>query len=112
MFAPDFGVPEDPATGSAAAAFAGVVHRFDELPDGTHKRIIEQGFEMGRPSLIDLSLEMRARQARMRCASAATRCAWRKARSRFSGGLAGKPPPLSSGSRVPAGVRNEDLPES
>ena len=34
MFAPDIGVPEDPATGSAAAAFAGVVHRFDALPDG------------------------------------------------------------------------------
>jgi trans-2,3-dihydro-3-hydroxyanthranilate isomerase len=49
MFAPDFGVPEDPATGSAAAAFAGVVHRFDTLPDGTHRRIIEQGYEMGRP---------------------------------------------------------------
>ena len=51
MFAPDMGIPEDPATGSAAAAFAGVVHRFDALPDGPHKRVIEQGFEMGRPSL-------------------------------------------------------------
>jgi trans-2,3-dihydro-3-hydroxyanthranilate isomerase len=58
MFAPDMGVPEDPATGSAAAAFAGVVHRFDALPDGTHKRAIEQGYEMGRESLIDLSLQV------------------------------------------------------
>jgi trans-2,3-dihydro-3-hydroxyanthranilate isomerase len=58
MFAPDFGVPEDPATGSAAAAFAGVIHRFDDLPDGLHKRVIEQGYEMGRPSLITLSLEI------------------------------------------------------
>jgi trans-2,3-dihydro-3-hydroxyanthranilate isomerase len=58
MFAPDFGVPEDPATGSAAAAFAGVVHRFDALPDGTHRRIIEQGYEMGRPSTIALSIEV------------------------------------------------------
>jgi trans-2,3-dihydro-3-hydroxyanthranilate isomerase len=58
MFAPDFGVPEDPATGSAAAAFAGVVHRFDALPDGTHKRIIEQGYEMGRPSTIALTIEV------------------------------------------------------
>jgi trans-2,3-dihydro-3-hydroxyanthranilate isomerase len=56
MFAPHFGVPEDPATGSAAAAFAGVVHRFDELPSGTHRRVIEQGYEMGRPSEIALSL--------------------------------------------------------
>jgi trans-2,3-dihydro-3-hydroxyanthranilate isomerase len=60
MFAPDMGIPEDPATGSAVAAFAGVVHRFDALPDGPHKRIIEQGFEMGRPSLLALSLEIAA----------------------------------------------------
>jgi trans-2,3-dihydro-3-hydroxyanthranilate isomerase len=60
MFAPDNGIGEDPATGSAAAAFAGVVHRFDALPDGAHKRILEQGFEMGRPSLIALSLEIAA----------------------------------------------------
>jgi trans-2,3-dihydro-3-hydroxyanthranilate isomerase len=60
MFAPHNGIPEDPATGSAAAAFAGVVHRFDALPDGSHKRTIEQGFEMGRPSLIALSLEIEA----------------------------------------------------
>jgi trans-2,3-dihydro-3-hydroxyanthranilate isomerase len=56
MFAPQLGVAEDPATGSAAAAFAGVVHRFDALTDGLHKRLIEQGYEMGRPSLIELAL--------------------------------------------------------
>ena len=56
MFAPHHGIAEDPATGSAAAAFAGVVIRFDELPDGAHKRTIEQGFEMGRPSLIGLAV--------------------------------------------------------
>jgi trans-2,3-dihydro-3-hydroxyanthranilate isomerase len=60
MFAPDFGVPEDPATGSAATAFAAVVQRFDALPDGAHKRFIEQGYEMARPSLIALSLEVSA----------------------------------------------------
>ncbi len=58
FFGPDFGVPEDPATGSAAVGFGGVIHRFDGLPDGLHKRVIEQGFEMGRPSLISLSLEV------------------------------------------------------
>ena len=57
-FAPDFGVPEDPATGSAAVAFAAVVQRFDELPDGLHKRTIEQGYEMGRPSAIALAIEI------------------------------------------------------
>jgi trans-2,3-dihydro-3-hydroxyanthranilate isomerase len=56
MFAPDLGVAEDPATGSAAAAFAAVVHRFDALTDGVHKRMIEQGYEMGRASEIALSL--------------------------------------------------------
>jgi trans-2,3-dihydro-3-hydroxyanthranilate isomerase len=58
MFAPGHGVLEDPATGSAAAAFAGVVHRFDTPPDGTHKKMIEQGYEMGRPSTIELSLHI------------------------------------------------------
>ena len=60
MFAPEHGVLEDPATGSAAVGLGGVVHRFDALPDGLHKRIIEQGFEMGRPSFIELSLQVEA----------------------------------------------------
>jgi trans-2,3-dihydro-3-hydroxyanthranilate isomerase len=61
MFGPAAGVAEDPATGSAAAAFAGVINAFDQPLAGTHKRIIEQGFEMGRPSLISLSFEVAAR---------------------------------------------------
>jgi trans-2,3-dihydro-3-hydroxyanthranilate isomerase len=56
MMAPDIGVPEDPATGSAAIGFAHVIMKFDELPDGPHKRTIEQGIEMGRPSTIGLSM--------------------------------------------------------
>ncbi len=55
MFAPAMGIPEDPATGSAAVNFAGVVQRFDAGPDGSHRRIVEQGLEMGRPSFITLS---------------------------------------------------------
>ena len=58
MFAPDSGIPEDPATGAAAAAFAGVIQRFDAPLDGLHKRHIEQGYEMGRPSEIVVSLEI------------------------------------------------------
>jgi trans-2,3-dihydro-3-hydroxyanthranilate isomerase len=58
MFAPGMGVPEDPATGSAAAAFAGVLAR--RLRDGTHVLVIEQGYEMGRPSLIRLTAEVAA----------------------------------------------------
>lgn len=56
MFAPSVGVPEDPATGSGAVSFAGVIHHFDRLRDGTHRRVIEQGIEMGRPSTISLTL--------------------------------------------------------
>ena len=52
------GVTEDPATGSAAAAFAGVVQAFDRPGDGEHMLTIEQGFEMGRPSLIALGLSI------------------------------------------------------
>ncbi|MCE1236509.1 MAG: PhzF family phenazine biosynthesis protein [Hyphomicrobiales bacterium] len=58
MFDHGFGIGEDPATGSAAAAFAGVVTRFDAPTEGLHRLTIEQGFEMGRPSLIDLTLEI------------------------------------------------------
>jgi trans-2,3-dihydro-3-hydroxyanthranilate isomerase len=58
MFAPQFGIVEDPATGSAAAAFAGVAQEFEAPEDGTHTITIEQGFEMGRPSLIDLTMDV------------------------------------------------------
>ena len=56
MFAPNFGVPEDPATGSAASAFAGVLMQFEALGDGTHDVAIRQGEAMGRPSEIALQL--------------------------------------------------------
>jgi trans-2,3-dihydro-3-hydroxyanthranilate isomerase len=56
MFGGAWGVAEDPATGSAAAAFAGVVQEFDRPRDGEQTLIIEQGFEMGRPSQIGLGL--------------------------------------------------------
>ena len=62
MFAPRLGVAEDPATGAAAAAFSGVVVRFRSPADGAHDFLIEQGYEMGRPSLIGLSLTVQSRQ--------------------------------------------------
>jgi trans-2,3-dihydro-3-hydroxyanthranilate isomerase len=58
-------VPEDPATGSAAAAFAGVINLFDGPPEGAYKGVIEQGFEMGRPSEIFIEFEVRSRQVRV-----------------------------------------------
>jgi len=59
MFAPRMGIPEDPATGSAAAAFAGLLAARGRYRDGEHNIRIEQGYEIGRPSLIELRLSIR-----------------------------------------------------
>jgi trans-2,3-dihydro-3-hydroxyanthranilate isomerase len=58
MFAAGWGVYEDPATGGAAAAMAGVLMHFEEPEDGEHIVTIEQGVEMGRPSFISLGLKV------------------------------------------------------
>ena len=58
MFAPAFGILEDPATGSAVAAFAGYLAAHGGFADGDHLVRIEQGYEMGRPSLMELTLRM------------------------------------------------------
>jgi trans-2,3-dihydro-3-hydroxyanthranilate isomerase len=59
MFAPGLGVAEDPATGSAAAAFAGLLAAQGGYADGEHTVAIEQGYEMGRPSLMELRFRLR-----------------------------------------------------
>jgi trans-2,3-dihydro-3-hydroxyanthranilate isomerase len=59
MFAPAMGIVEDPATGSAVAAFAGLLAVGRD--DGRHDIVIEQGYEMGRPSLLHLSMTIRSR---------------------------------------------------
>ncbi len=56
MFGSGMGVAEDPATGSAAAAFAGALMQCEPLGDGEHNIVIEQGVEMGRPSEIMLQM--------------------------------------------------------
>lgn len=53
---------EDPATGSAAAAFAGTIMHFDGPGEGMSPLWIEQGLEMERPSRIRLELEVRKGQ--------------------------------------------------
>ena len=58
MFAPVDGVPEDPATGSANCALAGLLAKLDPRPSGELRWRIAQGVEMGRPSV----LEARARK--------------------------------------------------
>lgn len=54
MFADDLGMPEDPATGSAAGCLAGylVEHRY--LGTESVDVRLEQGYEIGRPSLLYL----------------------------------------------------------
>ena len=59
MFAPSFGMAEDPATGSAVAALVGALMQFEPMGEGEHSFTIEQGYEMGRPSEIALQLVIR-----------------------------------------------------
>jgi len=59
MFAPAMGITEDPATGGAVAALAGYLHAL-EPRDGARKWLVEQGFEMGRPSRIELEADAAA----------------------------------------------------
>lgn len=60
MFAPAIGIGEDPATGSAVAAFAGIIMDFEKPTDGLHRYVVEQGYAMGRPSQIELTLHITA----------------------------------------------------
>jgi len=52
MFAPLSGVPEDPATGSANCALAGLLAHYCPDPNGNFTWRIAQGVEMGRPSTL------------------------------------------------------------
>jgi trans-2,3-dihydro-3-hydroxyanthranilate isomerase len=56
-FAPGHGIAEDPATGAAAAAFAGLQALLDPAPDCAPTLRIAQGLEMGRPSVIEAQAE-------------------------------------------------------
>jgi trans-2,3-dihydro-3-hydroxyanthranilate isomerase len=52
MFAPYYGVSEDPATGSANGCLAAWLARHAYFGSGSVDVRIEQGFEMGRPSIL------------------------------------------------------------
>lgn len=54
MFAPSAGVHEDPATGSANACLAAYLLEHRVLGEGPVRARVEQGVEMGRPSLLRL----------------------------------------------------------
>ena len=62
MFAPLHGVPEDPATGSANVALAGLLASLRPEPDISLETRIAQGIEMGRPSLLKAAAEKRGGQ--------------------------------------------------
>ncbi|MDX3910679.1 MAG: PhzF family phenazine biosynthesis protein [Sphingobium sp.] len=54
MFAPGIGITEDPATGSAAAALAGLLVDLQGIADGQCGWSVRQGEDMGRPSTIHI----------------------------------------------------------
>jgi trans-2,3-dihydro-3-hydroxyanthranilate isomerase len=53
MFAPLHGIPEDPATGSANVALVGLLAHLAPERSLTLSKRIGQGFDMGRPSIMD-----------------------------------------------------------
>jgi trans-2,3-dihydro-3-hydroxyanthranilate isomerase len=60
MFAPGFGVPEDPATGSASGPLGGYLVKHGAVPSKAATHIIsKQGVKMGRPSEIHISIGTR-----------------------------------------------------
>jgi trans-2,3-dihydro-3-hydroxyanthranilate isomerase len=61
MFAPDFGIGEDPATGSASGPLGCYLVRHRLVPPAMAQRIINlQGVAMGRPSRIHIAIRERS----------------------------------------------------
>ncbi len=52
VFAPQHGIMEDPATGSATGPLAAFMREYDLLPAGTDRFVSEQGTKMGRRSFL------------------------------------------------------------
>lgn len=58
MFAPVLGIPEDPATGAASGPLGSYLVKYGIVEaDPTATIIGEQGFEMGRPSIIHIEID-------------------------------------------------------
>ncbi len=60
MFAPEHGIPEDPATGAANVALIGLLAHYRPEADLTLSKTIGQGFDMGRPSVLQALAEKKA----------------------------------------------------
>jgi trans-2,3-dihydro-3-hydroxyanthranilate isomerase len=59
VFVDLYGIPEDPATGSANGCLAAYLSRYGYFGDDTVNVRVEQGYEIGRPSLLHLKAENR-----------------------------------------------------
>ena len=51
------GITEDPATGAAATALGGYLGQREAADSGTFRWLVEQGFEVGRFSLLEVEAE-------------------------------------------------------
>lgn len=62
MFAPAFGIVEDPATGAANGPLGSYLVHYGLVPaqGNVVSLLSEQGFEMGRPSLMSITLEVQS----------------------------------------------------
>lgn len=60
VFVPGLSVPEDPATGSAAAALGAYLAARDAASDASLHWSMEQGIEMGRPSRLEIEVDKAA----------------------------------------------------
>ncbi|MBC7790986.1 MAG: PhzF family phenazine biosynthesis protein [Anaerolineae bacterium] len=57
VFVPGLSIPEDPATGAAAAALGGYLGAREPAAQGTFTYVVEQGFEMGRESFLHIEVD-------------------------------------------------------
>ena len=57
VFVPGQGIIEDPATGSAVAALGGYLGARESAASGNFTYLIEQGFEIKRPSFLELEVD-------------------------------------------------------
>ncbi|MBK5188838.1 MAG: PhzF family phenazine biosynthesis protein, partial [Gemmatimonadaceae bacterium] len=60
VFVPGQGIIEDPATGSAVAALGGYLGARESAASGSFSYVVEQGFEIKRPSILELEVDKSA----------------------------------------------------
>ena len=65
VFANAYGISEDPATGSANGCLAGYLSHYKYFGGSKVDARVEQGFEIGRPSLIHLKVEKKLGQTQV-----------------------------------------------